>query len=405
MARRNRDEGFAMVSVIAIGGIATALTMATLVATTTAMRRSLLDRQREQAIQLAEAGVNSGVEGLNQNGALFTSINPPTPMTKAWVVNAAASLPVAQGREGEFAFVIPMGLDRVYGVGYVPSRANPVVTRVIELRIERIVSISNAGLVSGGQATMGGSSLISTGGGVHANGNLTLSGNATVTGAASSAGVATATGSATVVGPMNSGTALVSLSLDPLSYRSKTQYDLCPDGTIRNTSATPCAGTIYAIGSGLGWDWKGGQWERKGAGGDGFGFFGHQVNVELKSTWTGFLVTNPLIVSGVRLNGDVTSNGNGGVNFSGNDQLALVVGRDFTSRGNTDIVGDVMVAEQVSLSGSTKIQGQVIAVSDGDSAGSPVNITDMTGNSEIQYRSTTVSDPSGAAPTSWSELR
>jgi hypothetical protein len=402
---KRRDDGFAMVSVIAIGGIAAALTIATLAATTGAMRRSLFDKQREQAIQLAEAGVNTGINFLNTTGSGFTTTNPPTPITKAWVVSSAASLPVSAGREGEFSFVIPQGLDRVYGVGYVPSRANATVTRVIELRIERIVSTANAGLISGGQVLLTGDAIISNGGDVHANGVLTLDGNSNVSGNASSGATVTTAGSAVVQGSITSGTGLVSLSLNPLDYRNKTQYDLCPDGTIRNTAATPCTGTLHSIGTGLGWDWKFSQWERKGAGGEGLGFFGHHVNVELKATWTGFLVTNPQIVGGLRVNGDVISNGNGNVNHTGLDSLAIVVGRDFISTGNTDIFGDVMVMEQASIQGNSWIRGQVTVISDGHSAGSPVATTTVQGNAQIQYRSATVNDPSGTAPTSWSELR
>lgn len=405
MRTAERDDGFAMLSVIAIGAIVATLTVATMTATSAGLRRSLLDRQREQAIQLAEAGANQGIEAMNQNAAAFTSLNPPSPMTRSWVITAAASLPVFEGREGQYSFVIPFATKTVYGVGYVPSRANPAITRVIELKTQFIVSTANAGLISGGQTSLSGSSLISGGGDVHANGNLSLDGNATVSGNASSGAIVTTTGSASVAGTTSSGTGLVSLSLDPLAYRSKTQYDLCSDGTVRNTAASPCTGTLVGIGSGLGWEWKSGQWERKGTGGDGFGFFGHQVNVEIKGTWTGFLVTNPLVVAGVRLNGDVTSNGNGNVNATGIESIAIVVGRDFVSRGNTDIFGDILVREQVSISGNSWIRGQVTAVSDGNSAGSPVTTSELTGNSQIQFLSPTVGDPSGVAPTSWSEVR
>lgn len=406
--RRHRgDEGFAMVPVLAIGAVAATLTAATLVSTGTTMRRSLADKQREQAIQLAEAGLHQAIAALTLNSATVTSGTPPTPITKTWVLDAASSLGVASAREGEFTYVIPTGGTHAYGVGYVPSRANAAATRVIELRLQFVVSTGNAGLVSGGQTTMTGNAIVSNGGGVHANGDLLLDGSANVSGSASSGGTITTNGSSVISGTRTSGTQPVGLTLDPLSFRAQTQYDLCPDGTIRNTAATACTGTLYAIGGGLGWDWKFGQWERQGSGGDGSGFFAHQTNVELKGTWTGLIVTNPLVANGVRLNGDVRSNGNVNVSVAAaaDAATAIVSGRDVILLGNTTITGDIFALEQVDLSGNTLIHGQVTAVSSGNSAGSPVTTSALYGDVEIRYRTTTLADDSGVAPSSWNELR
>lgn len=395
-----------MVAAIAIGGITAILTLAVVAATTAAMRRSLADKQREQALQLAEAGVNQGIDWLNNDGKA-TATNPPSPLSKAWVVSSAASLPVFEGREGQFSFLIPANGLAVYGVGYVPSRANAAATRVIELKVQRIVSTGNAGLISGGQTTMTGDALIANGADVYTNGNFVLDGSAIVSGSASSGGTITVTGSAAIQGPKTSGTEVLSLSLDPLAYRAKTQYDLCPDGTVRNTAGSPCLGTILGIGGGLGWDWKNGAWERKpgDSAGTGLGFYGYQVNAEIKGNWTGFLVTSPLTVGGVRLNGDITSNGNTSVQYQGVDGIALVAGRDLVLQGNTEVVGDVLVQEQASLSGSSVLKGQLTAVSNGDSAGSPVNTTQLFGNAQIRYSPSTIGDPSGVAPTAWTEVR
>ena len=274
---RSLDNDRGMALIVVMGTSLVLFILATVIVTRSLNDQRQVRRQRlhEQAIHVADAGLERGLYQLEQDATYFKGPDAPVGgfanvgAEKTWALTtaatAAAECPVAgptksatpcwfNGTEGQIVILKPSNLARVYSVSYVPTKAAPVRTRVIRGTFDTGNATLSYGILTGGNLTMGSGTTIA-GSGVHANGNLTTSGGS-VSGPATSSGSYTNGGTTVGAGSGGGRPGVQVPNIRPRDNYSKSEYDLCPDGTVRKgpsytgggapTSTTPCTGTVLA---------------------------------------------------------------------------------------------------------------------------------------------------------------
>jgi len=408
---RRNDDGLAMFGVLSVSAIAATLALVSVTAATGTARRTHRDQRLEQAIALAEAGVARVMTELAASPSYFTTVAvPPSPVTRAWVLAHGLSAPIADGREGQYAWIVPQNAAVAFGIGYVPSRANAHETRIVKVGIDLIHPFGELSFLSVGNATLNGNIDIEVGGSVHSNGSLAVTGSSHVGGDATATGSFSSTGGADIDGLSGGGYSPYDVPVvSPSAHRSRTTYDLCPDGTVKSTAPTPCTGTT--IGSGLllgwnGWTFTGTEWRIAGSNAIGGGFYVYHANARISGNvtlWSGTIVVEGLSVAGQLINGDFIMTGDTEV-ASASQGIGIVASRDVSLSGNGKINGIILAGEQFEMSGSVEVQGQVVAASASSSSGSPVAASSLSGNVTITAEVHSPDQSGGFSATEWSEL-
>ena len=234
-----------------------------------------------------------------------------------------------------------------------------------------ITPIPLAAIVSDGDLGMNGSvEILGTDGSVHSNGGLTITG-----GAVSVAGTVTASG--TYSGsPAGSGGAppLPMMEIHASDYLAYADFILTSDGTMTNQAGT----VLCAEAPCNDWDFDDGDWS--------FGSGGSEPD-----TGT-YYVEGPVTVTG-NPEVQITIIAEGSIDISGSPELTpdtpglfLVTDGDLEISGNleTNAPGQMLVHEQVSLSGNVELIGQLI-VEDAATVSDLVTENTISGNVEITY--------------------
>lgn len=408
---RREDDGIAMFGVLAVGAIAATLAIVSVTAATGTNRRTHRDQRREQAIALAEAAVARALTELAANPAYSTSnVVPPSPLTRDWVLAQGLLAPVADGPEGQYAWIVPAGADVAFGIGYVPSRAASREARIVRVGIQETRPMGELSLLSEGNTLVNGNVDVQVGGSVHSNGSLTMMGSGHVGGNATSTGSFTKTGSVDIDGSFGGGHPPYDVpTVDPVAHRSRTTTDLCPDGTVKTSGVTPCTGTV--IGSGLllgwnGWTWTGTEWRISGSNAAEGGFYVYRANVKITgdvSLWKGTIVVEGLRVGDVLVNGDFEMTGSTHIQ-AGSQGMAIIASRDVILSGDGKVNGLIYAGEQAALSGNVKVQGQIITASASSSSGSPVSTTSLSGNVRVNAEVHAPDQTGGFSTSDWAEL-
>lgn len=400
-----------MFSVLSVAAIAATLALVSVTAATGTNRRTHRDQRREQAIALAEAAVARSLTELAASPTYYTTVSvPPSPVTRDWVLAQGASAPLASAPDGQYAWIVPQTGDIAFGIGYVPSRAQPFETRIVKVGIVEQHPFGPLSLLTAGNAILNGNIDVQVGGSVHSNGSLSMTGSGHVGGNATSTGAFTKTGSVDVDGTFGGGYSAYDVpSVSPSAHRHRTTYDLCPDGTVKNTAPAPCTGTTIGTGFVLGWNgwtWSGTEWRIAGNNAVNGGFYVYQANVRISgdvTLWNGTIVVDGLSVAGTLLNGDFTMTGNTEIQAS-SQGVAIVAARDVVLAGNGRINGVILTGEQISMSGNVEVQGQIITASANTSGGSPVTTSTLSGNVRVVAEVHAPSSSGGFSSADWSEL-
>lgn len=427
LSRVGAERGSALITMVLVTMVISALATITLVSATSTLNQSGNRKRWEQAFHLAEAGASRGLSYVTSDPAYTTDpslVLPPSP-DRAWVESVAAVSPVPPepAREGEMVWVVPKSAGVVFGVGYVPSRANPLQVRAVRVDYQLVPGSGPTALLTKGDLTVGGSAVVTgTGAKVHSNGNLSVSGNAEVDGDATATGTYSQGGSADVKGRSGGGFPEESLpSVNPGDYRGLTDYDLCPDGLIRAGGAgvtTPCTGLLQ--GSGLtgwnGWRFQASKWRANcrtlaASSVNGKGFYVYQQDVDITCpasssyVWTTTLVTEAAGLPGALLNGDITASGNSSIQAA-REGVAFVAQRDIRLSGGTalQVRGLVLAGEQVDLAGATSVVGSVAAAGAANSFGSAVGSNSVNGNFQLHAVVAAPDVQGGVKPVIWREL-
>lgn len=397
------------------------------------------ERRWEQVLHVADSGIDATLFQLSRNRAYTTGEFLPSSFAsrraeETWARQEAAANPAVTVPEGQWAVVKPLRPDGtasnvIYSVGYVPSRANPAQVRVIRAEYDFAPFAPGAAVLTNGDLSIPGNPSISgAGGNVHSNQNVTINGNPTVSGYVSASGSYTVTGSVTVGDTENSGGGRPRRDIPDLNPRDlygTSQYDLCPDGTVRagpayvgagaNTTGIPCSGSQLAANTAAtfrGWkksgddSSKGAVWDYSGnAAYDGV-YYVYQGSANVSGNpgdagqpWHVTIVAEA-IASGPEphcphVGGDIAVSGNPKTRYHpGASPMLLIAGRDLQVSGNpsageTNYEGVMFAHEQFAVAGNPRVNGVLIAGDPCDTVGSPVQgASSISGNPTITYDGT-----------------
>jgi hypothetical protein len=393
------------------------------------------DRRFEQAIQVADSGVDhtlykAGADPSYDTGdGAIPDFGGDPAAEEAWVLKTAGDNPLVITPEGQWATILDNEARLIYSVGYVPTRANPYKTRIIRAAYDYAPFVPSVAILTDGNLQIGGNAHITgAGGSVHANGDVIYGGSPSVSGYVSSAGSCTGCESPTIGDPANSGGGKPKREVPLINPRENyvmSDYDLCPNGEIRtgpsyadpgglapNTSGVPCGGSLIPhTGEWYGWNYqgldasvqqKGHQWKFTSQTPYNGVYYIYQGSAQVTSNpgtpTTPWKVTifAEAISSGEEpghcphVGGDIDMAGGGDVRRADKAQpLHLIAGRDLQMNGTPGNKWDGVYAahEQFALSGNTEINGVILANDYCDTVGSPVskNVINVGGSASLNY--------------------
>lgn len=422
------EQGIAMVSVVGMSAILFAV--AAIVMTRNLSDYNLVrsDRRFEQAIQVADSGVDHtlfkvGASTTYTTGEILPTSFASTQAEKDWVMSNAADNYLVTTPEGQWATIRPMNADVIYSVGYVPTRVDPFKIRVIRAAYDYAPFVPSVAILTDGDLEIQGSATITgAGGSVHANGDVSLSGSPNISGYVSASGDYSPGG--TVGDPVNSGGGKPPREvpvIDPRENYLMSEYDLCPNGDVRtgpsysagggflpNATDVPCGGALLDDGFGQGYrGWKvtaglPAQWKyNDNTAYDGV-YYIYQGSAEITGNpgstelpWKVSIFAEA--ISGgsepdhcPHQGGDIVVNGGGDMKRHDTSQpLHLIAGRDLQLHGNpgTHWEGVYAAHEQFDITGNTDLTGVIIANDYCDSSGSPVSdaTVNLSGSAHIDY--------------------
>lgn len=290
---RHKDEDgvaliFALLAVVIVGGVAAVM----IVRATSQNTATSAERSHEQAIHVAEAGLDDVIVELNNNQSYLTKDDDGDPHVytealsaseaeqRSWAVTIAQSsttCTVGETGEGEFCAIRPKLPDAsatqtgaplpwVYGVSFIPSRdaLDPQI-RVVKMQFDEGFFTPPKAILTQGSLTLDGSlSIQGDNGSVHTNGSATINGGAVtasgpVTSSGSFSGGCSGCGDGsgqiddTIDLPKVSAVATYRREADDHSAQFDSSdgsyggdwFDLCSDGTVQvphfgDTGPAPC---------------------------------------------------------------------------------------------------------------------------------------------------------------------
>lgn len=439
LARLRDQDGMSMVMVVLVGMVVFVLVAVMAARSLSSLNEVRHDRQWERTLHVAESGIDHTLFKINDDRDFNTGeVLPPSFASaaeeEAWVRSEAGVNPLVTVPEGQWAIVKPFAAggvptNVVYAVGYVPSRAAPAKVRVVRVEYDFAPFVPGTAILTDGSLKINGDpSVEGANGSVHANGNIEISGNPSADGYISSSGDFTVSGNPTYGDPGNSGGGKPPLAVPPIIPRENywmSEYDLCPDGTVRtgpqytsgseppNATDTPCMGTFLADADSIeyrGWKYTGGggpegaKWDYAGnVSYDGV-YYVYQGSAKVSGNpgeadvnpWEATIFAEAIGAGGSEpdcphVGGDIQVSGNTKIRYNEKAlSLTLIAGRDLQISGNpgTNYEGVFASHEQFDLSGNPTLFGVVIGDDSCDSPSSPVHqgqISFVGGNPTVTY--------------------
>lgn len=313
---------------------------------------------------------------------------------------------------GENGIVNNNANDRLIlrATGYGPNGTTVKIARVLETvdtvhtTTTTTTTLSNpAFLVNGDLTATGNIHIRGTSGSVHANGNLTLSGNAAdVSKDATSTGTFSANQNWHAGGSQGGGRPTINVpDIHASDYIGLADYKLVTvtvngvqtgkvqtlqNGVWTNCSTAACTST--------GFTWSGGNWSITGNSA-GTGTYYVEGNVTISGNpnggGNGNNATN--LALSVIATGSINITGTPKFTPENSAKIQFVTDKDLTIGGNTDldddrttVEGQIMVREQVSITGNPEFQGRVIVQNVTSTGGLTTN--SISGNPTITYNGT-----------------
>ncbi len=442
-----------MITVIGVSSILVIVTLIIVTQSISGLRGAGLERLYEQALHVADAGIDhelfklKGSGGTHTTGETLPASFATVQDEREWVLAAADAQVLAdpdmlvRSNEGEWVSMRPSNKAVIYSVGFVPSKADPRKTRVLRAEYDFAPFSPVAALLTGGDLSISGNPYVDgTAGSAHANDDVTISGNPTLSGHVSSTDSYSTSGSVTVGDPASTGGGRPSLEIPEIEPRDAygfSMYDLCPDGLVRagpsyvegpgaNTTDTPCEGAV--IGDADGQDWRG--WKLTGSSAGELAKWDYSGNTAYNGVYyiyqgSAKVSGNPgtpaspmavtIIAEGWNPGAEPDCPHEGGdIEISGNptftynsvaSPLQFVAGRDLKLSGGPTLVGALLAHEQFGVSGNPIIQGNLIAEDTCHTSGSPIGPgSSVSGNPEITYDGFEIPMGSTIRTTLWLEL-
>lgn len=270
------------------------------------------------------------------------------------------------------------------------------------------VTVGAAILVNGNLDISGNPDILGSAGGVHANGNLSISGNPTVSQNCTASGTYSASGNPTCGGTTGGGQPAVPVpSVQASAHLAEADYILNTNDTITNQAGTVlCSGN--ACDAAYGWKLSGGKWD---SGGNNMANGTFYVRGSAKISGNAGSAATPKQVT-IISEGTIEISGNPwfvpDTNPNAGNTLLFLADGDLVLNGNfnqgaTSPEVQILVREQLKISGGPSIRGQIIV----ENAASVFN--DVTGNSTISGNFTntyngSVTGGGGVVAQSWREM-
>jgi hypothetical protein len=424
------ERGLAVAAVLILGLSIVMLSSVVVVRSLRQSNTTLSDAGWEQALQVAESGLDEGLVAVAEDDAFTTGEVLPDSFAgnedaRVWMVAAAdarGSIDLRTTPLGEYVVVRPSNTEMVFAVGYVPTRAAETRrVRVVGARIgDATINgswLARYALLAGDQLEMGGNPTIISGAtvGVHANGFLDVRGNLFVDGCLSASDGANVTGS--IAQDPGCGAPGIQAPVevpvvDVRSFWVRSEYDLCPGGRVKagpshpthghTVGNTPCTGSTLEVDAALtpyhGWIWDGydaklgADWRYVSqAAYDGV-YYVYQGSVDLASSpgspadpWEVTIVTEGIGACPEIVGGDVEISGSPSMAPDPDAQnLLIAVGRDLEISGGPNLTGIVAVHEQIRNIGHPEgVETAWLAEGACDSSNDWVDVTDISGNATI----------------------
>ena len=427
-----------MVSVVGMSAILFAVAAIVMTRNFSDYNQVRSDRRFEQAIQVADSGVDHALFKVGANPSYTTGETLPAEYMgpdvdraaeEVWVLDNVVGNPLVTTPEGQWAVIRPINADVIYSVGYVPTQANPYKVRVIRAAYDYAPFVPSTAILTNGDLQLGGNATITgAGGSVHANGNVTVTGGTvTVEGYESAAGSCVGCNAHPDSGGGKPPREVP--LIDPRENYALSEYDLCPTGDIRtgpsyavpdgnppNASGTPCGGTILP-GVYRGWTYqgsdniKGAKWKYNDQTPYDGVYYIYQGSAEIAANpgtpavpWNVTIFAEAISSSGEEpghcdslpqhVGGDINAAGGGDVRPNSKAHpLHLIAGRDLQMHGTPGNAWEGVYAahEQFELTGNVEINGVIIANDYCDTVvpppGSPVaqNIINVGGSASLNY--------------------
>lgn len=257
------DRGMTMAVVALLGMLLAALSATVLVRTGALTDDVSSDRQWENALYVADSGMETATLELADDPDWNTGDLNASLQTRDQVIAAALAKPasdVIKTPEGDVVLIKPTDADVLYSVGFAPSRDAATRVRIVAAPVQNNFWVPNAALLVGGNLKIeakkkdkdveifGDLDLI------HANGSIEFK-NDDKTIHNIDAGCVTSYAdqysneepTSNVTCPMSGSVPELDVpDIDPMAVHYLSQYDICPDGITRHGPNSPDASAVKA---------------------------------------------------------------------------------------------------------------------------------------------------------------
>jgi len=464
----------ALIMVVGTASVLAIITSIIAVQSISNLRQAGTERAFERSLHVADAGVDHMLflirqqKQANQTDLTTGETTPPVfasvQAERQWVLARAAEAYAATPthdrlettREGDWIAMRPQGVPLVYSVGYVPSYAAATAPsdasgkiRVLRAEYDFAPFSPTTAILTDGNLEIGGAKVDGSGHNVHGNRDVrVIGGSVEVGGFVSSSGGFT--GSPNVGDPANTGGGRPRIEvpdIDPRANYAMSEYDLCPDGTVRtgpnfdaagldvngapavaSSDTTPCNGSVLALDGFRGWDKRGdsasegAQWRYTGTGTDHGVYYIYLGSAQIAgnpgSALTPWEVTIFAEASGSgteepdcpHVGGDIDVSGGATTVFHDKAQgLGFIAGRDLEMSGNPgsgfNFVGVHAAHEQFDIGGNPSLEGAVLAEDACHTPGSPAGPgSEVSGSVTITYSGASVPLGNTIRTTLWLEI-
>jgi hypothetical protein len=267
MDDRRNEAGFALASTVVLSGVILIFAAFVVSRVIDLADRIAGDRMWENALQVADSGIDYLSYVITDDPEYTTGHDASSLTTKEDIVAAAGLVDdadVVPGPQGEFVLIVPTTGDVVYSVGFAPSRAEAERIRVVRAVLEdprwRIEETSAHVLLTGGDLRIEAKKndkdveLYNARDWAHANGEVTFKKDkyennvnlGCLTGYANQ--YSNAPADSNVDCSIEGAVPFVEIPIvDPMELHYLSQYDVCPDGTLRHGPASPAGGVDRAL--------------------------------------------------------------------------------------------------------------------------------------------------------------
>jgi Tfp pilus assembly protein PilX len=257
-------------------------------------------------------------------------------------------------------------------------------------------TLANPALLVNGDLTASGNiHLLGTSGSVHSNGNLELSGNAAeVNGDATATGTFTANQNWHAGGAQGGGRPTITVpSIQASDYISHANYKLSSGGTVQTLSGGMWTNCATAACNSTGWTYNAGTWSISGnSAGTGTYYVEGNATVSGSPNGGGNGKNATNLALSIIATGSITISGTPKFTPENAAKIQFVTDQDLIMSGNTDlddptiVEGQIMVREQLSISGNPEFQGRIMVQNATSTTGISTNT--ISGNPTITYNGT-----------------